>query len=62
MLPLFATTALLALATSVAAISKVTRTGRYLYTDGGTRFFIKGVAYQPAGVSLYCSIDYRSFL
>ncbi|KAJ7139681.1 glycoside hydrolase family 72 protein [Mycena epipterygia] len=49
MVPLFATTALLALATTAGAISKVTRTGRYLYTDDGTRFFIKGVAYQPQG-------------
>ncbi|KAJ7101007.1 1,3-beta-glucanosyltransferase [Mycena crocata] len=51
MIPMLATTALLAFATTVGAISKVTRTGRYLYTaDDGNRFFIKGVAYQPPGV------------
>ncbi|KAJ6604249.1 1,3-beta-glucanosyltransferase [Mycena vulgaris] len=50
MIPLLPTTVLLFLATTVGAISKVTRTGRYLYTDDGNRFFIKGVAYQPAGV------------
>ncbi|KAF5384720.1 hypothetical protein D9757_006270 [Collybiopsis confluens] len=33
----------------VDAISKVSRSGRYLYTDDGTRFYIKGVAYQPQG-------------
>jgi len=37
------------LATGVQAISKVTRSGRYLYTDDGNRFFIKGVAYQEQG-------------
>ncbi|KAJ7456634.1 1,3-beta-glucanosyltransferase [Mycena latifolia] len=50
MVPLFAITEILALATAVRSISKVARTGRYLYTDDGTRFYIKGVAYQPAGV------------
>jgi hypothetical protein len=34
---------------SVEAISKVTRSGRYLYTEDGNRFYIKGVAYQPQG-------------
>ncbi|KAJ7691031.1 glycoside hydrolase family 72 protein [Mycena rosella] len=43
-------TCLLALVTSVAAISKVTRTGRYLYTDDGSRFYIKGVTYQTQGI------------
>ncbi|KIK71388.1 carbohydrate-binding module family 43 protein [Collybiopsis luxurians FD-317 M1] len=33
----------------VQAISKVSRSGRYLYTDDGNRFYIKGVAYQPQG-------------
>ncbi|KAI0080009.1 hypothetical protein K474DRAFT_1658246 [Panus rudis PR-1116 ss-1] len=33
----------------VHAIQKVTRAGRYLYTDDGNRFFIKGVAYQEQG-------------
>ncbi|EJD55302.1 hypothetical protein AURDEDRAFT_109680 [Auricularia subglabra TFB-10046 SS5] len=43
-----ATTAL-ALAGSVAALPKVSRVGRYLYQEDGTRFFIKGVAYQEQG-------------
>ncbi|KAG8929853.1 1,3-beta-glucanosyltransferase gas1 [Tulasnella sp. 417] len=30
----------------VSALPKVTRTGRYLYQENGTRFYIKGVAYQ----------------
>ncbi|OCB85209.1 glycoside hydrolase family 72 protein [Sanghuangporus baumii] len=37
-------------ASSVSAISKISRGGRYLYTDDGTRFYIKGVAYQEQGV------------
>ncbi|KAF5323504.1 hypothetical protein D9611_005818 [Ephemerocybe angulata] len=37
------------LATSVNAIPKVTRTGRYLYQDDGTRFYIRGIAYQEQG-------------
>jgi 1,3-beta-glucanosyltransferase GAS1 len=41
------------LATGVNAIAKITRQGRYLYDDSGTRFFIKGVAYQPQGQCLY---------
>ncbi|KAF8209866.1 Glucanosyltransferase, partial [Mycena galopus ATCC 62051] len=28
------------------AIQKVTRTGRYLYTADGNRFYVKGIAYQ----------------
>jgi 1,3-beta-glucanosyltransferase GAS1 len=32
------------------AIPKVTRGGRYLYQDNGTRFYIKGIAYQPQGM------------
>ncbi|THH19069.1 hypothetical protein EUX98_g8845 [Antrodiella citrinella] len=38
-----------ALLTSVSAIQTVSRAGRYLYTADGTRFFIKGVAYQEQG-------------
>lgn len=34
---------------SVQALPKVTRSGRYLYTDDGTRFYIKGIAYQEQG-------------
>jgi hypothetical protein len=35
--------------TGVDAIQKVTRSGRYLYTADGNRFYIKGVAYQEQG-------------
>ncbi|PFH54754.1 carbohydrate-binding module family 43 protein [Amanita thiersii Skay4041] len=35
--------------TSVHAISKVSRVGRYLYTDDKKRFYIKGVGYQEQG-------------
>ncbi|KAJ7053595.1 1,3-beta-glucanosyltransferase [Mycena amicta] len=35
--------------TSVAALPKITRTGRYLYSQDGTRFLVKGVAYQGPG-------------
>ncbi|PPR00255.1 hypothetical protein CVT24_005003 [Panaeolus cyanescens] len=37
------------LASTVHAIPKVTRTGRYLYDDSGKRFYIKGIAYQEQG-------------
>ena len=40
------------LAHSAQAISKITRAGRYLYSDDGTRFYIKGVAYQEQGTYL----------
>lgn len=33
----------------VQAIPKVTRAGRYLYQEDGTRFYIKGIAYQMQG-------------
>ncbi|KAF9066073.1 carbohydrate-binding module family 43 protein/Glycoside hydrolase family 72 protein [Rhodocollybia butyracea] len=32
------------------ALSKITRSGRYLYDSSGNRFYIKGVAYQEQGV------------
>ncbi|KAG9045555.1 1,3-beta-glucanosyltransferase gas1 [Tulasnella sp. UAMH 9824] len=35
--------------TGVSALPKVTRAGRYLYQEDGTRFYIKGVAYQEQG-------------
>lgn len=35
--------------TSVQALPKISRTGRYLYDDSGTRFYIKGIAYQQQG-------------
>ncbi|WWC91420.1 uncharacterized protein L201_006366 [Kwoniella dendrophila CBS 6074] len=31
------------------ALPKITRTGKYLYDESGSRFYIKGVAYQPQG-------------
>lgn len=34
---------------TVQAISKITRSGRYLYDDSGTRFYIRGIAYQEQG-------------
>jgi len=43
----------LTLSFEVYGISKITRTGRYLYSDGA-RWFIKGVAYQPQGKCPSC--------
>ncbi|KAJ6592701.1 Glucanosyltransferase-domain-containing protein [Mycena capillaripes] len=34
---------------TTGAIPKITRTDRYLYSEDGTRFFIKGIAYQQQG-------------
>jgi len=34
---------------TVQAIPKVTRTGRYMYSEDGNRFYIKGIAYQEQG-------------
>lgn len=39
----------LALSSRVDAIGKITRSGRYLYNADGSRFYIKGVAYQEQG-------------
>jgi hypothetical protein len=33
----------------VQAIGKVSRSGRYLYNEDGSRFYIKGIAYQEQG-------------
>ncbi|KAG8919117.1 1,3-beta-glucanosyltransferase gas1 [Tulasnella sp. 417] len=33
----------------VSALPKITRTGRYLYQEDGTRFYVKGIAYQEQG-------------
>ncbi|KAJ6585855.1 glycoside hydrolase family 72 protein [Mycena capillaripes] len=41
---------LLLAATQVLAISKISRQGRYLYQDDGSRFFLKGIAYQTQGI------------
>jgi len=42
-------TALTTLVCTVQAISRVTRQSQYLYTADGTRFYIKGIAYQEQG-------------
>ena len=34
---------------STLALQNVTRAGRYLYTEDGNRFYIKGIAYQEQG-------------
>ncbi|KAA1468466.1 carbohydrate-binding module family 43 protein/Glycoside hydrolase family 72 protein [Dentipellis sp. KUC8613] len=48
--PLVATLAVAAaLSTGVQAIGKISRSGRYLYNADGSRFYIKGVAYQEQG-------------
>ncbi|KAG8937260.1 1,3-beta-glucanosyltransferase gas1 [Tulasnella sp. 419] len=38
-----------AVAATVSALPKVTRQGRYLYQEDGTRFYIKGISYQEQG-------------
>ncbi|CUA72380.1 1,3-beta-glucanosyltransferase gel3 [Rhizoctonia solani] len=40
---------LAALANSALALPKITRVGRYLYNPDGSRFYIKGIAYQEQG-------------
>ncbi|RPD63253.1 hypothetical protein L226DRAFT_451078 [Lentinus tigrinus ALCF2SS1-7] len=45
------TSAVLVLAAGASALQKVTRAGRYLYTEDGNRFFIKGIAYQEQGAT-----------
>lgn len=44
----------LTISSSVCAIGTITRTGRYLYSSDGSRFFIKGVAYQEQGKYYFC--------
>ena len=39
----------LTLCSGVYSIGQITRTGRYLYASDGSRFYIKGVAYQEQG-------------
>jgi len=41
----------LSLSCGVYSISQVSRSGRYLYGPDGSRFYIKGVAYQTQGVA-----------
>lgn len=41
----------LSLSSGGHAIGKVTRSGRYLYNADGSRFYIKGIAYQEQGKS-----------
>ncbi|CAE6432922.1 unnamed protein product [Rhizoctonia solani] len=41
--------ALAAIANSAFALPKITRVGRYLFNPDGTRFYIKGIAYQEQG-------------
>ncbi|VDB90218.1 unnamed protein product [Peniophora sp. CBMAI 1063] len=41
--------AVAALAAQVQGLGKVSRTGKYLFNEDGSRFYIKGVAYQPQG-------------
>ncbi|KAG6814049.1 hypothetical protein H0H92_003899 [Tricholoma furcatifolium] len=41
--------ALAALSNPAEALSNVTRSGRYLYNSDGSRFYIKGIAYQEQG-------------
>ncbi|KAJ7659508.1 Glucanosyltransferase-domain-containing protein [Mycena rosella] len=45
-----AATALLVSVATVGALPKVSRTGKYLFTENGARFFIKGIAYQTQGI------------
>ncbi|KAJ7751485.1 1,3-beta-glucanosyltransferase [Mycena maculata] len=52
-----ATALLLLSPVAVAAVPKVSRTGRYLYTDDGNRFFIKGIVYQTQGNDTECALD-----
>lgn len=55
------TLGVLGIAAGTQALPKVSRAGRYLYTEDGNRFFIKGVAYQEQGASS-SSCDHRSVL
>lgn len=50
--------AILAGATMAFALPKVTRSGRYLYQENGTRFYIKGIAYQQQGMHFYSQEAY----
>ncbi len=41
----------LSLSPAVHGIGRITRSGRYLYNADGSRFYIKGIAYQEQGKS-----------
>lgn len=45
-----AAVAIALLVTGARALPTVSRQGRYLYNADGSRFFIKGIAYQPQGL------------
>ena len=47
----------LSLSSGVHAIGQITRTGRYLYNADGSRFYIKGVAYQEQGKSSSVNVE-----
>ena len=52
--PLRLLSVIAALAAPTFAIGSVSRAGRYLYNEDGSRFYIKGIAYQEQGVSSSC--------
>ena len=45
-------------ASSASAVPRVTRAGRYLYQEDGTRFYIKGIAYQEQGIGFLQSFPH----
>ena len=49
--PMFLSLLLPFIASGVQAISQVTRSGQYLYEPDGSRFYIKGIAYQSQGTA-----------
>lgn len=49
LIPFLVISILTFLSSPVLAIAKISRTGKYLYDETGSRFYIKGVAYQPQG-------------
>jgi len=45
-------TALALFSLGAHAVGELSRNGRYLYNEDGSRFYIKGIAYQEQGVCL----------